>query len=130
MRGAQRLLKISQLCSRNLIFRNVIIVNRGVFEIIVIRTYSNLRPICFTSCVVYILEARARRERPLANAGHAIRDGDAGQAGAFIERIIANAGHAIGNSDACKTGAISVFASLFLSAIYILNGRKVVTWIL
>ena len=29
-----------------------------------------------------------------------------------------------------QTCAFIVFASLFLSAIYILNGRKVVTWIL
>ena len=38
--------------------------------------------------------------------------------------------HPAAYRDSSKATAKEVFASLFLSAIYILNGRKVVTWIL
>ncbi len=49
---------------------------------------------------------------------------------AIGKSTFANGGNTIRDSNAGKPSTISVFASLFLSAIYILNGRKVVTWIL
>ena len=43
------------------------------------------------------------RERPLANGGHASRDGDRRQATASRERRKANGGHTIGNRDRRQT---------------------------
>jgi hypothetical protein len=69
-------------------------------------------------------------ESTLADSSHTIGNSDASKSTATIECIVADANHAIANGDAGKITASRVFASLFLSAIYILNGRKVVTWIL
>ena len=49
------------------------------------------------------------------------------QTTAFAERPTADFGDGFADGDARQTGAISVFASLFQSDIYILNGRKAVT---
>ena len=55
---------------------------------------------------------------------------DIGKAAAAIEGIVADTGHAIADGDGGQSAATTVFANLFLSAIYILNGRKVATKVL
>ena len=53
-----------------------------------------------------------------------------GQTAATIESIITDGSHAIGDVDRNKTITAVVFANRFISEIYFLNGRKVVTLIL
>ena len=69
-------------------------------------------------------------ERTLFYARNTIGYSDGGQARATIERIISYARHTIGDGDGGQAWATRVFASLLLSIIYILNGRKVIAWIL
>ena len=75
-------------------------------------------------------QAAATRESTVSYARHAVANRDGGQAAASRESRASYARHAVGNRDGGQAAASRVFASLFLSAIYILNGRKVVTWIL
>ena len=44
-------------------------------------------------------------ERPVPDAGDAVGDRDAGQAGADIERIVSDAGDAVGDRDAGQAGS-------------------------
>ena len=44
--------------------------------------------------------------------------------------MVADGGDGVADGDAGQAAAIGVFISLFLSVIYILNGRKVMTQIL
>ena len=50
-------------------------------------------------------QAGAARERIVPDAGDAVGDRDAGQAGAAIERIVPDAGDAVGDRDAGQAGA-------------------------
>ena len=50
-------------------------------------------------------QAGAARERPVPDAGDAVGDRDAGQAGAVIERPVPDAGDAVGDRDAGQAGA-------------------------
>ncbi len=75
-------------------------------------------------------QAAAEIERIISNACDAVRDGNACQSCAVTERIFSNACYAIANCDACQSCAVIVFANRFISEIYFLNGRKVMTQIL
>ena len=76
------------------------------------------------------LQGWATIKRTVANTGHRVGDGDGLQGVATIKRTVANAGYGVGDGDGLQGKAIIVFANYFISAIYKLNGRKVVTWIL
>ena len=75
-------------------------------------------------------QATTASESSIINALHAVWDGNRGQATTTRESITTDIRHAVRNGDRGQAATAMVFASLFLSAIYILNGRKVVTWIL
>ena len=76
------------------------------------------------------LQEWAILKRLAANAGHWAGDGDRLQGWATIKRTVANARYGVEDGDGLQGWAISVFASILLSIIYILNGRKVIAWIL
>ena len=62
-----------------------------------------------------------------SNARHAVRDGDRLKVAATFKGILFNARHVFRDNDRLKAGTIPVFANHFISEIYVLNGRKVVT---
>ena len=45
-------------------------------------------------------------EGTVADAGHAVGDGDRGQAAATVEGRVADAGHAVWDGDGCQAAAI------------------------
>ena len=47
-----------------------------------------------------------------------------------MERIPSDGRHAVGDGDGSQAAAAMVFANRFISTIYVLNGRKVMTCIL
>ena len=65
-----------------------------------------------------------------SDGGHGVGDSHGCNSTATLKSVIAYGDYSIWNGYTLQTFTITVFASLFLSAIYILNGRKVVTWIL
>ena len=75
-------------------------------------------------------QAQATIEAISSQPGDGVGNRDARQARAFIEATISQTGDGVGNRDARQARAVTVFASLLLSIIYILNGRKVIAWIL
>ena len=82
-------------------------MNRGVFEIGVVRSYGNCIPFCFSTDKIYIFKIFAVIECFVSNACYAIRDCDACKTGATIECTSVNSCNAIGNCYACKTGALT-----------------------
>ena len=58
------------------------------------------------------LQAGAEGESIIPDAGHAVRDRDARQAGAVVESIIPDAGHAIFHGNRCHVGPKSVPAGI------------------
>ena len=75
-------------------------------------------------------QARAIGEATFSQTGDGVGNRDARQARAQREALISQTGDGVGNRDARQARAVTVFASLLLSIIYILNGRKVIAWIL
>ena len=75
-------------------------------------------------------QSRAAKERTPADGRHGVRNRYARQARATRERTLADARYGARNRHARQARAVFVFASLLLSIIYILNGRKVIAWIL
>lgn len=76
------------------------------------------------------LQGWATIKRTVANARHGVWDCDRLQGRATIKRTAANARHGLGYGDGQQGAATIVFANRFISEIYFLNGRKVVTLIL
>ena len=76
------------------------------------------------------LQGWATKKRTVANAGHGVRDGDGLQGWATIKRTVANAGHRVGDGDGLQGWATKVFATHCISIDFVLNGRKVTSWIL
>ena len=72
--------------------------------------------IVIPSCVV---------ERPYADVGDGVADGDARQAAAIFERIVADVGDGVADDDSRQAGAVIVSITNYLSALSLLNGRKV-----
>jgi len=67
----------------------------------------------------------AKPESTIANARHAVGDGDGGKGGVIRENPCANARHAVGDGDGGKGGAIIVSITDCISTLLMLNGRKV-----
>ena len=65
-----------------------------------------------------------------ADAGHTVGDGEGCQSTAAMESRNADAGHTVGDGEGCQSAAIIVFATYCVSAIFTLNGRKVMSTIL
>ena len=57
--------------------------------------------------IVTLVRLVQPRERLVPDAGDAVGDGDAGQAGAAIERLVPDAGDAVGDRDAGQAGAVA-----------------------
>ena len=60
-------------------------------------------------------QVAATREGRIADARHAVWDGDGGQAGATREGTVADAGHAVRDSDGGQAAASIVFATCCVS---------------
>jgi len=56
------------------------------------------------SPIVTLVRLEQSANAPVTDAGNAVGDCDAGQAGAVIERIVSDAGDAAGNRDAGQPG--------------------------
>ena len=60
---------------------------------------------CFSLFIVVQSSLNTIRESKRANAGHAVWDGDGGQAAAIIEGIDTDTGNAVGDGDGCQAAA-------------------------
>ena len=60
-----------------------------------------------SSIIFVVLQRITPIEGMASDAGHAVRDGDGGQAAAFIEDTAADAGHTVWNDDGGQAAAIS-----------------------
>ena len=72
-------------------------------------------------------QSRALIEAPMSQTGDGVGNRDAGQARATIEARISQTCDGVGNRDTRQSRAIIVFAKCFISTIFTLNGRKVMT---
>ena len=75
-------------------------------------------------------KAAAIRESIVADGGDAVGDGHRGKAAATRESRPADGGDAVGDGHRGKAAATRAFTNRFISVIYVLNGRKVMTCIL
>ena len=69
-------------------------------------------------------------ESVLTNTCHTVGNSNWRQATTASESILTNTCHTVANGYRSQSTTVTVFASLLLSIIYILNGRKVIAWIL
>ena len=60
---------------------------------------------CFVLFIVVYKALNTARESRVADARHAVGDGDGGQAVATIKGNISYAGHAVGDADRCQADA-------------------------
>lgn len=78
----------------------------------------------------YLFQRMAVSENAVADMDDFVRNVDSCKAVASFECGIAEIDHGGGQRDRREGNTAGVFASLLLSIIYILNGRKVIAWIL
>jgi len=77
---------------------DMIVVNRGIGHITVIRT-NNLLPLFLRAGIIHIGQAGTVTERSIADCCDTVRNGDGGQAITTIERIVTNGFDAVTDTD-------------------------------
>ena len=66
-------------------------------------------------------------ESIFTNRRHGIRQSDRSQTATATESLFPDAPHGFGNVDGGQATTVLVFANRFISIVYALNGRKVIT---